>query len=274
MEPGNHRWNFDDDMVKNWKEDIDTLLVFAGLFSAVVTAFTIESYQWLVEDPADITVVLLTQISMQLNASQTASLTRTPFKPDTSSIRINCFWFLSLIFSLTSGLFALLCKQWLREHQRDTPTRTPGEALALRQLRRDSFEKWGVSSFLSALPILLEVALLLFFVGVLDLLWNRHVIPFALCFTAVTLSAGLYFVTTILPTVVVPHTQISNILSAGMGYLSSFVQTHPSPPPILARLEICRKACTRHMGSFEFADIGLVLVRSSSSQAVRPGCDA
>ncbi|ESK83421.1 hypothetical protein Moror_15606 [Moniliophthora roreri MCA 2997] len=100
--------NFDDDMVKNWKEDIDTLLVFAGLFSAVVTAFTIESYQWLVEDPVDITVVLLTQISMQLNASQTASLTRTPFKPDPSSIRINCFWFLSLIFSLTSGLFALL----------------------------------------------------------------------------------------------------------------------------------------------------------------------
>uniref|UniRef100_A0A0W0G972 DUF6535 domain-containing protein n=1 Tax=Moniliophthora roreri TaxID=221103 RepID=A0A0W0G972_MONRR len=48
------------------------------------------------------------------------------------------------------------------------------EALALCQLHRDSFEKWGVSSFLSALPILLEVALLFFFVGVLDLLWNRH----------------------------------------------------------------------------------------------------
>ncbi|KAI3620759.1 hypothetical protein WG66_011353 [Moniliophthora roreri] len=30
-----------------------TLLVFADLFSAVVTAFTIESYQWLVEVPAD-----------------------------------------------------------------------------------------------------------------------------------------------------------------------------------------------------------------------------
>ncbi|EEB98286.1 hypothetical protein MPER_02234, partial [Moniliophthora perniciosa FA553] len=46
---------YDDGMVKNWKEDIDTLLVFAGLFSAVVTAFLIESYQWLSEDPADTT---------------------------------------------------------------------------------------------------------------------------------------------------------------------------------------------------------------------------
>ncbi|EEB92905.1 hypothetical protein MPER_08513, partial [Moniliophthora perniciosa FA553] len=207
--------NFDDDIVKNWKEDIDTLLVFAGLFSAVVTAFTIESYQWLVEDPADVTVALLTQISMQLNATQTASLARTPFKPDASSIRINCFWFLSLIFSLTSGLFALLCKQWLREHQRDTPTRTPGEALALRQLRRDSFEKWGVSSFLSALPILLEVALLLFFVGVLDLLWNRHVIPFVLCFTAVTL---------------IPHNQTLNIRDCAFERLQyQFICPYKSP---------------------------------------------
>ncbi|EEB96472.1 hypothetical protein MPER_04389, partial [Moniliophthora perniciosa FA553] len=62
---------YDEGMVKNWKEDIDTLLVFAGLFSAVVTAFLIEAYQWLSEDPADTTVMLLTQISMQLNTSQT-----------------------------------------------------------------------------------------------------------------------------------------------------------------------------------------------------------
>ncbi|EEB89965.1 hypothetical protein MPER_11889 [Moniliophthora perniciosa FA553] len=65
---------YDDGMVKNWKEDIDTLLVFAGLFSAVVTAFLIESYQWLSEDPADTTGALLTQISMQLNTSQTMSM--------------------------------------------------------------------------------------------------------------------------------------------------------------------------------------------------------
>ncbi|ESK92587.1 hypothetical protein Moror_4386 [Moniliophthora roreri MCA 2997] len=191
---------YDDGMVKNWRDDIDTLLVFAGLFSAVVTAFLIEAYQWLSEDPADITVVLLTQISMQLNTSQPIPLERPEFKPDASSIRINCFWFLSLVFSLTSALFGLLCKQWLREQQRDPPTTTPAEALGLRQMRRDSFEKWGVSPFLSVLPILLEVALLFFFVGILDLLWNRHLIPFAFCLVAVMLSAGLYFVTTFLPT--------------------------------------------------------------------------
>ncbi|KAI3614343.1 hypothetical protein WG66_000277 [Moniliophthora roreri] len=197
---------YDSGMVKDWKEDIDTLLVFAGLFSAVVTAFVIESYQWLSEDPTDTTVAILVQISMQLNTSQSIIPERVQFEPDASSIRINCFWFLSLVFSLTSALFGLLCKQWLREHQRDPLTRTPAQALALRQLRRDSLERWGVSSFLSALPILLEVALLLFFVGVLDLLWNRQSrIPFAICSVAVILSAGSYLVTAFLPTLAIPR---------------------------------------------------------------------
>ncbi|ESK95907.1 hypothetical protein Moror_12315 [Moniliophthora roreri MCA 2997] len=211
---------YDDGVVKDWKEDIDTLLVFSGLFSAVVTAFVIEAYQWLSEDPADTTVALLTRMSMQLNASQTAIPERPQFEPDASSIRINCFWFLSLILSLASALFGLLCKQWLREHQRNPPTRTPGEALALRRLRRDSFEKWGVVSFLSALPILLEVTVLMFFTGVLDLLWNRHPIPFALCFLAVLLSVGLYFVTTFLPTLTIPGNQWPHILKADFNQLS------------------------------------------------------
>ncbi|ESK89483.1 hypothetical protein Moror_16113 [Moniliophthora roreri MCA 2997] len=220
---------YDDDMVKNWKEDIDTLLVFAGLFSAVVTAFVIESYQWLTEDPGDATVMLLTQISMQLNASHTIP-ERTPFEADPSSIRINCVWFLSLIFSLTSGLFALLCKQWLREHQRDTTTTTPAEALALRQLRRESLDKWGVPSFLSALPILLELGLLCFFAGILDLLWSRHHIPFALCFVAVMLSSGLYFITTLLPTLIIPKDQlVGRILNTKKTMTYQFICPYKSP---------------------------------------------
>uniref|UniRef100_A0A0W0GAW0 DUF6535 domain-containing protein n=1 Tax=Moniliophthora roreri TaxID=221103 RepID=A0A0W0GAW0_MONRR len=221
----------DEDMVKGWRDDIDTLLVFAGLFSAVVTAFVIESYQWLDEDPADTTVTLLMQlVSVQVNGSQSASFEPTQFKPDASSIRINVFWFLSLILSLTSALFGLLCKQWVREHQRDTTTRTPGEALALRQLRRDSFEKWGVSSFLSALPILLEVALLFFFVGVLDLLWNRHRVPFVVCLVAISFSAGLYFLTALLPTLMVPRDQTDDIRNGQFNRLSyQFICPYKSP---------------------------------------------
>ncbi|EEB91570.1 hypothetical protein MPER_10048 [Moniliophthora perniciosa FA553] len=140
-------------MVKSWKEYIHTLLVFAGLFSAVLTAFLIESYQWLLEDPADTTVALLTQISMQLNTSQA------PY--------IGTFW-------------AFV------------------------------FEKWGVSPFLSVLPILLEVALLFFFVGILDLL------------------AGLYFVTTFLPVLALFLRRKSIIIGRyGREFTSSYQFTGP-----------------------------------------------
>ncbi|KAI3605666.1 hypothetical protein WG66_012032 [Moniliophthora roreri] len=221
----------DEGMVKGWRDDIDTLLVFAGLFSAVVTAFVIESYQWLDEDPADTTVTLLSQLLLvQVNGSQSVSFEPAQFKPDALSIRINVFWFLSLIFSLTSALFGLLCKQWVREHERDTTTRTAAEALALRQLRRDSFEKWGVSSFLSALPILLEAALLFFFVGVLDLLWDRHLVPFIVCFVAISFSAGLYFLTALLPTLMVPRDQMEDIGEGHFDRLSyQFICPYKSP---------------------------------------------
>ncbi|EJD44337.1 hypothetical protein AURDEDRAFT_166717 [Auricularia subglabra TFB-10046 SS5] len=38
---------YDAELCKAYREEIDTLLVFAGLFSAVVTGFTVKSYQWL-----------------------------------------------------------------------------------------------------------------------------------------------------------------------------------------------------------------------------------
>ncbi|KAL0565025.1 hypothetical protein V5O48_017007, partial [Marasmius crinis-equi] len=170
---------YDEEMIGSWTEDINTLLVFAGLLSAVVTAFTIESYQWLREDPADITVALLTQILQQLTPQNSSLPTtqRQTFQPTSSFIRINCFWFLSLILSLATSLFALLCKQWLHENQREAPTRKPEYSLALRQMRYDSLEKGKVTMIVGMLPVLIEFSLLFFFAGLLDLFQSLNVVP-------------------------------------------------------------------------------------------------
>ncbi|EEB92230.1 hypothetical protein MPER_09292 [Moniliophthora perniciosa FA553] len=146
-------------------------------------------------------MVLLTQISQQLrdpNVNVTRPDSETSH-PDASSVLINCLWFLSLILALMSGLLALLCKQWLREHRRDTQTRTAAEALALRQLRRDSLEKWRVPQLVATTPILLEIALLLFFAGLLDLAWTRNLAVFVVCMVSVGLGAGFYIITAVLP---------------------------------------------------------------------------
>ncbi|KAL0575731.1 hypothetical protein V5O48_006244 [Marasmius crinis-equi] len=187
----------DDGMEKGWKEDIDTLLVFAGLFSAVVTAFTVESYQWLSEDPSDTAVLVLSQISRQLNGQNTVQ--NPPFTPSPSAVRINTFWFLSLILSLVDALLGLMCKQWLREYRRPTNTQTPDQWLALRCFRSKSFERWNAASFFAALPIILEIALFSFFAGLLELLWMRHHIPFGFAVAVIASAALLYLITTLLP---------------------------------------------------------------------------
>ncbi|KAL0060437.1 hypothetical protein AAF712_012806 [Marasmius tenuissimus] len=173
----------------------------AGLFSAVVTAFTIESYQWLQEAPEDTTVVLLKRISQQLNNTSVSQSEPDEFTIASSVVAINVLWFLSLIIALVDALFALLCKQWLREHRRHTHTRAPSEALALRWLRNQSLEKWRVPTILASLPMLLELALFLFLAGLLELLRTRHPVPFAIATIVVAFATLFYFGTTIIPAV-------------------------------------------------------------------------
>ncbi|KAF9262054.1 hypothetical protein L218DRAFT_830685, partial [Marasmius fiardii PR-910] len=207
----------DEDLVSGYKEDIDTRLVFAGLFSAVVTAFTIESYQWLQEDPADSTVERLRQISQQIGGQSIPSTSSPPdFAPSGSVIRINTFWFLSLILALIDALFGLFCKQWLHEHQRQTRTRTPGQTLALSWLHNRSFDWWHVPTILASLPILLELALFLFFAGLLELLWTLHPIPSAIASVFIGLAVLFYLRTTVLPGIHITYQalQINPLLSS------------------------------------------------------------
>ncbi|KAG7096172.1 hypothetical protein E1B28_006845 [Marasmius oreades] len=89
----------DDELMKGYKEDIDTLLVFMGLFSAIVTAFTIESSKRLEEDLQNTTVAFLRQIA-HWQMSSLSSPPPTPFTPNPSDVRINTVWFLILILAL------------------------------------------------------------------------------------------------------------------------------------------------------------------------------
>ncbi|KAJ7333927.1 hypothetical protein DFH08DRAFT_707320, partial [Mycena albidolilacea] len=65
----------------------------AGLFSASLTVFLSESYRTLTLDPADVTVVLLQQISHQLAASANGTqydiLPPASFTPPTASLACN-----------------------------------------------------------------------------------------------------------------------------------------------------------------------------------------
>ncbi|KAF8870118.1 hypothetical protein BD779DRAFT_1455972, partial [Infundibulicybe gibba] len=161
---------FNRNFCAGWNSEIDSLLTFAGLFSAVVTAFTVESYQWLQSDPQDATNQILLNISAQLAGQNITTSVPPPFSPSSSSIRINIFWFLSLVFSFTAGLLGILCKQWLRHYQDDVSLPLPEQNFILRQFRYEGFTWWKVPNILDTLPLLLELGLVLFFIGLIDFL--------------------------------------------------------------------------------------------------------
>ncbi|KAJ6471327.1 hypothetical protein C8R45DRAFT_416616 [Mycena sanguinolenta] len=54
---------YDKSLVESWKSDMEGLLIFAALFSAILTAFLIESYKSLNADSGDLMVHMLVQIS-------------------------------------------------------------------------------------------------------------------------------------------------------------------------------------------------------------------
>ncbi|THH01028.1 hypothetical protein EW026_g1603 [Hermanssonia centrifuga] len=200
----------DDGLVLGWKDEMNNLLIFAGLFSAVVTAFAIVSYQLLQQDPASSAVQILSNISQQLSSltingafinSTVGAASPQPASdsiPLSLIIQVNTLWFLSLALSLVAALFAIVVQQWLREYP-VSGLRSVRECLRLRHFRYQNLNAWGVPHIVSILPILLQIALMLFLVGLAMLLWslNRTIaLPFII-FLCVTL--GFFLFTTIMP---------------------------------------------------------------------------
>ncbi|RDX48802.1 hypothetical protein OH76DRAFT_1404351 [Lentinus brumalis] len=175
-----------DEMVERWNKEIDTLLVYAGLFSAILTAFNVQSYPLLTPPPPDQVLLALQQISSQLSSysvsSSSVNATYPAFNLQPSSpspppeqwvVWLNAVWFASLIFSLSAASVGIMVKQWLNQYSSGLSGSSQHIA-RLRQHRLNSLQKWCVGGIVSILPVLLQVGAVLFFAGLLILLWVLH----------------------------------------------------------------------------------------------------
>lgn len=183
------------------------------MFSAVLTAFNVQSYQLLQPDPTDPTLAVLEQISAQLNSfsinssfinSTQPSLTQKeiqpPFSAPTSAVWINTLWFSSLICSLASASIALMVKQWLHDLSIGV-SGTSRESARMRQYRLNSLRHWHVGSIVIIIPILLQLSLFLFLAGLIMLLWTLHVTVASVATSLVGVLFVFVVMTTLLPVV-------------------------------------------------------------------------
>jgi hypothetical protein len=121
-----------------------------------------------------------------------------PFAASTSDRWVNGLWFTSLTFSLATALLVVLTKQWLN-HYTSSTSGTPQDRARLMHYRFVALEKWHVPAIIGTLPILLHIALLMFFVGLILFLFHIDQ-AIAYTTTAVTITVyAVYFFTAVLP---------------------------------------------------------------------------
>ncbi|KAJ7100449.1 hypothetical protein C8R44DRAFT_352562 [Mycena epipterygia] len=196
--------NYDKALVDSWKSDMEGLLIFAGLFSASLTAFLIESYKTLSPDQGTITISVLAQISRQLDARFNASAADVSalevFMPTSSSLACNTLWFLSLWASLSCALIATLVQQWTRDFIQRTEMR-PSPIVRARIFSYLYFglRRFGMHKVVELIPLLLHLSLLFFFAGLVAFLHpvNKGLMIMTAALLGVISAAYMYL--TVLP---------------------------------------------------------------------------
>ncbi|KAF8594832.1 hypothetical protein BDV93DRAFT_393213, partial [Ceratobasidium sp. AG-I] len=163
----------DDELVDSKNKNLDMMLLFAALFSAILTAFLVESKNLLQQDPADVSIGLLLLIAQsqqrleQGHPQPTLAPIQLPiFSASMSARWINGLWFLSLSLSLSAALVAMLAKEWLTAYN----TTRPRSAYMYAYLRQSRFKvlfKWSALHIIDLLPSMLHLALLLFSFGLI-----------------------------------------------------------------------------------------------------------
>ncbi|KAH9957473.1 hypothetical protein BJV74DRAFT_420364 [Russula compacta] len=211
-------------MFERWKDDMDGILIYTGIFSATVAAFVIESYKSLKPDPTDVSSQLLQQITQELagisNGNRFTTPTLDSFKPTRNAIQVNILWFLSLCLSLSCGLAATLVQQWIRRYLRLTRR---SESSPLSRVRVRAFLFHGIEEFhirwvVENVSLMLHVAIFLFFAGLIDFLFpiNEEVAHVILAIVVVFGSA--YTTLTCLP-LIFPHCPYQTPLTSVLWYI-------------------------------------------------------
>ncbi|KIM21550.1 hypothetical protein M408DRAFT_80416, partial [Serendipita vermifera MAFF 305830] len=185
----------DSDIISDFNSSMDVLLVFAGLFSAVNTAFIIETYKLLKPDQSEITNQLL--YAVLGNQSTTPS---SDFSTPDYAVRINTLLFASLITSLLTALAAMMVKQWAGYYDRGLSKISSKQIKArTRQYRHEGIQKWHLSEVVALVPMALHLSLLLFFIGIIDFLFAVHRTVAIIVTALVLCGLMLYATANVLP---------------------------------------------------------------------------
>ncbi|KAH8823218.1 hypothetical protein DL96DRAFT_1818972 [Flagelloscypha sp. PMI_526] len=199
--------SYDHDMIQGFRDTIDSLLVLAGLFSAVVATFVIQTSQSLKPDYAKLGVFLqLEQVALLRTGGNVSAMAAIPSSRTTVEIStykladlwVNGLFFTSLSLSMATALLGVLVKQWCQAYTSVTSGSSRDKALT-RQFRFDGLQKWKLQEIVGSLPLLLHLAFVVFFAGLACFVYDLHPTLSSTVIIIMILSLSSYLGTLILP---------------------------------------------------------------------------
>ncbi|KAK0471510.1 hypothetical protein IW261DRAFT_1511761 [Armillaria novae-zelandiae] len=191
--------HLDGSMLDEYHKTIDQLLVFASLFSAVVTTFVNTASENMKPDYSMISACLLVEeVNMQRDATNSAparvlslpscdtAMTSAPTYVDQL---VNSIWVVSLTLSLVTAFIAVVVKQWLHQYSTAVPNSSPRDRARIRQSRHAAFGTWQVPMIIGLLPVLMHASLALFLAGFITSLFSMDM---AIAYVVAILSGAVY----------------------------------------------------------------------------------
>ncbi|KAG8750654.1 hypothetical protein FRC14_000329 [Serendipita sp. 396] len=229
---------FDIEMTEGWRDTIDVLLVFAGLFSAVVTTFVAQTSQSLQPDYGQMSASLLTELvglqralmngSSPVQVPSSSQNITTDFVADSLDRWVNGLWFTSLSLSLSTALFSVLIKQWIQNYV-STLTGDVRGRVRTRQFRYNGLEQWYIRGIIGLLPVMMHASLFIFFIGLVMFLKTLdHIITWVV-FGLASISYLAYLASNVLP-MKYPNCPFRTPISEYAYFLSSFVWNNVRRP--------------------------------------------
>jgi hypothetical protein len=152
-------------------------------------------------------VALLAQISNQVSSiAPQVSIPSSPpppypdFSPNPSDVRVNAYWFMSLVFSLSAAFIATLVQQWVQDYmQLFVRFGSPLKRARLRQYLYEGAKGWNILVMAESVPGLIHVSLLFFFLGIIDSLFSLNTTIAITTIVPITICGLLYVWNTFAP---------------------------------------------------------------------------
>ncbi|KAG8920983.1 hypothetical protein FRC01_000494 [Tulasnella sp. 417] len=157
----------DKKLTTNLNGNLDVLLIFAALFSAINTTFISITMPDLSPNPSDETNTLLRLLVMKADNNTLTSADLAPsFSAHTNSIIVNSLLYASLSCSLLAAVGAMMAKEWLQSFDRTGQTGPLEDQARVRQGKLTGVLEWHLEAVIKFLPNLLLLSVIFFFVGV------------------------------------------------------------------------------------------------------------